>query len=92
MLFVSQIITNVKQIAQCYSIYLTFVKMKIQCYSANLDLLYLYDFSKVADLNAFTVIKLQLLKDLNKLLNFLSTIALSVLFYLLNFNFSKIIF
>ena len=54
MFFVSQIIINVKQITQCYLIYLTFAKIKTQCYSTNFDLLYLYNFSKVASLNTFT--------------------------------------
>ena len=60
MFFVSQVMTNVKQIAQCYLIYLIFVKMKTQCYLANFDLLCLYDFSKIANLNVFTTTMLKI--------------------------------
>ena len=56
MLFVSQVIINVKQITQCYSIYLTFVKIKIQYYLTNFNLLYLYNFSRIANFNIFTIV------------------------------------
>ena len=50
-----QAMTNVKQVAQCYLTYLALARMRTQCYSAGLDLLCLYDLSKVANLNAFTL-------------------------------------
>ena len=56
MFLVSQTIANIKQITQCYLTYLTHAKMKTQYYSANLDLLYLYNFNRIANLNAFTIV------------------------------------
>ena len=55
MFLISQIIINVKQITQCYLIYLKFVKIRTQCYLASFDLLYLYNFNRIANLNAFTI-------------------------------------
>ena len=55
MLLASQAMTNAKQITQCYSTYLAPARMRTQCYPADLDLLYSYDPSRVADLNTLTV-------------------------------------
>ena len=64
MFFASQTMINIKQIAQCYSIYLVFAKIKTQCYLASLDLLYLYNFNKVANLNVFTIILQKILSKI----------------------------
>ena len=84
MFLASQTIINVKQIAQCYLIYLTFARMKTQCYSASFDLLCLYDFNKIANLNALTLFSCRYCVQINNVLKYIAFVVTIIFKYTQN--------